>query len=203
MIFLQVSLNEQGNVALVEAITLLVVTVLLGWWLGRLTFYGRTRTLRQALETGQTRLAECRAASASLWVPPLNVSEPKEVVPTEKVLEKPTPIRTAPALDLALPSVETLIPSTSRTAGDETDDLKILEGIGPRLEELLHEAGIKTFTTLAATLPGRLQEILNGAGPRYQMHDPTTWPDQARFAAEGRWAELRAWQLELTKEKIK
>ena len=39
-----------------------------------------------------------------------------------------------------------------------------------------------------------LQEILDAAGPKYQMHNPKTWPDQADLAAKGRWKELKEYQ---------
>jgi len=42
-----------------------------------------------------------------------------------------------------------------------------------------------------------LKGILADAGKRYQMHDPTTWPDQASLAAEGKWEELKTLQDEL------
>ncbi|MBL7806303.1 MAG: hypothetical protein JNN28_00715, partial [Saprospiraceae bacterium] len=77
------------------------------------------------------------------------------------------------------------------------DDLKIVEGIGPKIEELLHNAGIKTWEALAATAVDRIKEILDAAGPSYQIHDPGTWPQQAGLAAEGKWDELKKWQDEL------
>ena len=77
------------------------------------------------------------------------------------------------------------------------DDLKIVEGIGPKIEELLHEAGIFTFDELAATEPSRIRKILNAAGPRFKMHDPETWPAQAAMAAAGKWDELMDWQEKL------
>lgn len=75
---------------------------------------------------------------------------------------------------------------------DGTDDLTRLEGIGPKICALLHAAGIHTFEQLAAASVARLAEILRAAGPRFRMHDPASWPSQARLAAEGRWAELDA-----------
>lgn len=81
------------------------------------------------------------------------------------------------------------------------DDLKIVEGIGPKIEELLNNAGIKTFAQLASTSVARLNEILEAAGPRYQMHDPGTWPQQSGLANEGKWTELKVLQDELNKGK--
>ena len=74
------------------------------------------------------------------------------------------------------------------------DDLKAVEGIGPKIEELLHKAGIKTWRALSETPVGRIQEILDAAGPKYALAVPGTWPKQAGLAADGRWDELQALQ---------
>jgi len=74
------------------------------------------------------------------------------------------------------------------------DDLKKIEGIGPKIAELMTKGGIATFADMAAAAPEKLKEILTEAGSRYQMHDPTTWPDQAKLAAEGKWDELTTLQ---------
>ena len=74
------------------------------------------------------------------------------------------------------------------------DDLKAIEGIGPKIEELLHNAGIRTWRQLSETPVTRIQEILTAAGPRYQLADPGTWPQQALLAAEGKWDELKELQ---------
>jgi predicted flap endonuclease-1-like 5' DNA nuclease len=81
---------------------------------------------------------------------------------------------------------------TTKSAGK--DDLKIIEGIGPKIATLLSEAGITTFSELASTGPEKISEILSDAGSRYKMHDPTTWPQQAALAAEGKWEELKVLQ---------
>ena len=77
------------------------------------------------------------------------------------------------------------------------DDLKKIEGIGPKIAQLLNDAGIMTFSQLADTSADRVREILEAAGSRYKMHDPTTWGQQSQMAAEGKWSELKAWQDEL------
>ncbi|MCB0633880.1 MAG: hypothetical protein KDD15_29315 [Lewinella sp.] len=76
----------------------------------------------------------------------------------------------------------------------DPNDLKIVEGIGPKIEGLLHDAGIKTWADLAATSVDRLKEILGDAGERYRLADPTTWPKQAELAAAGKWDELKEYQ---------
>lgn len=78
-----------------------------------------------------------------------------------------------------------------------TDDLKQIEGIGPKIEKLLNAAGIHTFARLSETSVEALETLLNNAGPRFQIHNPGTWPRQAALAYEGRWEELEKWQQEL------
>ena len=77
------------------------------------------------------------------------------------------------------------------------NDLKIVEGIGPKIEGLLHKGGIKTWAALAAAQVSRIQEILDAAGDRYRIHDPSTWPYQASLADEGKWEDLEKLQEEL------
>lgn len=77
------------------------------------------------------------------------------------------------------------------------DDLKKIEGIGPKIEGLLNAANIHTFVDLSNASPERLRAILVEAGSRFQMHDPSTWAAQAKLAAEGKWDELKQWQDEL------
>lgn len=74
------------------------------------------------------------------------------------------------------------------------DDLTIIEGIGPKTEELLFNAGITTYGQLSATGVQQLKNILADAGPRFSMHDPGAWPAQALLAANGEWPELKAYQ---------
>jgi predicted flap endonuclease-1-like 5' DNA nuclease len=82
------------------------------------------------------------------------------------------------------------------------DDLKIVEGIGPKIEGLLFEAGIFTFEQLSHTEVAAIKKILDKAGTRYQMHNPATWPSQAALARDDKWDELKKWQAELNKGRI-
>ncbi len=81
--------------------------------------------------------------------------------------------------------------------GKKATDLKIIEGIGPKIEEVLKDAGIEDWSALAAAEPGNLKDILEEAGDQYRMHNPYTWPLQARLAAAGRWDEFKTYQEEL------
>lgn len=77
------------------------------------------------------------------------------------------------------------------------DDLKVIEGIGPKIAELLTAGGIATFNQLATAEPSRIQAILVSGGPRFALADPTSWPAQAKLAASGHWDELTALQSKL------
>lgn len=76
----------------------------------------------------------------------------------------------------------------------QRDDLRVIEGIGPKIEEVLFSNGIQTYRDLAVTSVDRIREILATAGSRYTMHNPGTWSAQANLAANGEWENLKAYQ---------
>ena len=74
------------------------------------------------------------------------------------------------------------------------NDLTVVEGIGPKIMDLFHNNGIKTFAQLAsATLP-QMRAILESGGSRFRIANPSTWAKQAALAAENKWAELKKLQ---------
>ncbi|MCR1025235.1 50S ribosomal protein L21 [Cellulophaga baltica] len=79
-------------------------------------------------------------------------------------------------------------------ATDKADDLKKVEGIGPKIAETLVAAGISTFAELAKTDAAKISEIIAEVRGN---HVTDTWPAQAKLAAEGKWDELKKWQDEL------
>jgi len=79
----------------------------------------------------------------------------------------------------------------------EYDDLKIIEGIGPKIEVLLNNANIYTWKKLSKTGIGELKRLLKAGGSVYEAHEPNTWPEQASLAANWSWTELEALQAEL------
>lgn len=79
----------------------------------------------------------------------------------------------------------------------EFDDLKVIEGIGPKIEVLLNNANIYTWKKLSKTGIGELKRILKAGGSIYETHDPSTWPEQASLAVNWNWTELEALQAEL------
>ena len=77
----------------------------------------------------------------------------------------------------------------------EPDDLKKIEGVGPKVSSLLNQAGIFTFQQMVDTGALKLESILDEAG--LQMINADTWPEQAKLAAAGDWDALEALQDEL------
>lgn len=77
------------------------------------------------------------------------------------------------------------------------NDLKIVEGIGPKIEGLFNAAGITTWKDLAEAPIEKLQAILDGGGENYAIHNPSTWGKQALLAYEGKWEELKSWKAGL------
>ena len=82
----------------------------------------------------------------------------------------------------------------AKKATAKADDLKKVEGIGPKIAETLAEAGITTFAELAKTDAAKISEIIAGVRGN---HVTDTWPAQAQLAADGKWDELKKWQDEL------
>lgn len=80
----------------------------------------------------------------------------------------------------------------------QPDDLERIEGIGPKISSVLQAAGITTFAQLADMDPDRINEILQQADPKLpSLADSSTWPQQAKLAASGKWAALERWQERL------
>jgi len=146
-----------------------------------------------AAEAGETAEPTEQPASTE----PLVVHTPDEVafiapvsresmIPISELGNPPTP-PAAPEAE-AEPFVVVAVTDGPR------DDLKIVEGIGPKIEQLLFKAGVTTYGQLAATSVQQLKDILVDAGSRYAMHDPGTWSAQALLAANGEWENLKAYQ---------
>jgi predicted flap endonuclease-1-like 5' DNA nuclease len=99
------------------------------------------------------------------------------------------------------------IPATAYTETEtnfpkKTDNLEIIEGIGPKIAGLLIDAGITTFGQLANTPTDDIKAILTKAGPRYRLADCSTWPQQSQLAADGNRDALKKLQGELRAGKM-
>mgnify|MGYP000235538884 FL=1 len=63
------------------------------------------------------------------------------------------------------------------------DDLKVINGIGPKMEKLLNEAGIFTYLQLSKAAIKDLTPILEAAGPRFKTQNPADWKKEAKKLA--------------------
>lgn len=98
---------------------------------------------------------------------------------------------------------ESAAPAPARAATEKTkapvapgsDDLKVIEGIGPKIAGVLQQAGITTFAQLAEASAERLTEIMQEA--KLRLANPETWAEQSALAAAGKWDELKELQARL------
>lgn len=98
------------------------------------------------------------------------------------------------APSLHVKNVSSSTSSHDKQNDNEHDDLKKIEGIGPKIEELLNKAGITTFKALMECSSTTIKDLLDAAGPQYRMHNPDTWPHQAKMAFKGEWEKLAEYQ---------
>jgi len=128
--------------------------------------------------------------------------KPEPTIVTEVVTPKPEPT----------PVVETVVPKPAPTATKKTSEkkkkkkkkaltpvkaLQKVDGIGPKIASLLVEAGINGLADLSVAPLPKIQEVLDAAGARYRIADPTTWPKQAAFGAKDDWDGMKEYQATL------
>jgi ribosomal protein L30 len=147
------------------------------------------KTTKRASRTAVTqKLAEEHAAPASVKA---SAARPTA---TQKLVEEPTVQAGNPAVTQELVE-EPAAQAETPTVPEATDDLEVIEGIGPKIAGVLREAGIGSFADLAATGTERLAEILQEANLR--LASPETWAEQAKLAAAGDFDELKQLQERL------
>lgn len=167
-----------------------LISALLGYLLGRLNNNANVQAIGNT--SLQSDLEDCRKHSASLNAKISDLELQLSKAKQQSVQSF--------ASNQSASSFETLIPFDSELAKSifgktiKQNDLKIVEGIGPKIEELYHEAGIKTWKELSETALEKSEKILNSGGERFAIHNPSTWAKQALLAYEGKWKELKDWQ---------
>jgi predicted flap endonuclease-1-like 5' DNA nuclease len=84
------------------------------------------------------------------------------------------------------PSIERIQQSVARkTDPGKPDDLTLLEGIGPKIQEALYAGGITTFAQIAQMTPEALEEMVKVKGKVRMVGDAATWPRQAQYLVLG------------------
>lgn len=142
-----------------------------------------------------------KAAVVEAFVPPSNAAKPKtDAIETSPAVKTPSTVKAAPAAEkaasvaapmagnVAKPSLE----DKNRPAGiakpAAVDDLKLISGVGPKIEGTLHELGIFTFGQVASWKKAEREWVdgyLNFKG-RIERDD---WVKQAKALAKGGVAE--------------
>ena len=132
-----------------------------------------------------------------LWWLWERLSEKDEAAPIEIEALSPEPAVETPAVEAEAEEVagEIELETKAPEPPVEPDDLKRIEGIGPKLSSVLQEAGVMTYAQLAAASPDQLEQILEASDPRLlRLAKPASWPEQAALAATGEWEALEALQ---------
>ncbi|SDD68292.1 Predicted 5' DNA nuclease, flap endonuclease-1-like, helix-3-turn-helix (H3TH) domain [Pricia antarctica] len=121
----------------------------------------------------------------------------------KKLIAKPSGSGNVSSSLAAAPTTKAMLTAfdaaAAKTAFGKTiiqDDLKVVEGIGPKIAEMFHGAGITTWKALSETSVASCQDIVNSGGDRYKVHESASWPMQAKMCYEGKWKELFRWQDE-------
>ena len=130
------------------------------------------------------------------------VAKVAEVPAAAPVAAAPAPAPTpAPAPAAKVAEVPSIDLKAARAAGftiKNADDLTVIEGIGPKINELFKNAGLKTFAQVAAASVPQMRKILDDGGSRFRIANPGTWAQQAALAAANKWTELKKLQDELS-----
>ncbi len=161
----------------------------------------------------KTDAPAAQASKAKKAAAPKKQAQKKEAPKAEAPkAEAPAAPKKEVAPKTAAPKAETKVTETTSTPhvtpniggsttempkGIKMNDLTAVEGIGPKIAETLVAAGIDTWEKLGNTMASKIKEVLDAAEGNFAAHDPATWPTQAKMAAEGKWALLKAWQDKL------
>jgi large subunit ribosomal protein L17 len=129
------------------------------------------------------------------------VEEPAVVETVAEVIEDEPAVEAVAEVVDETPAVEesAVVETVAEVEPDvvnvEADDLKIVEGIGPKIAEAFADAGVTTFAQVAEMSPEAMNEIITGAG--ISSKNTETWAKQAEMARDGKMDELKVWQDEL------
>ena len=187
---INVASEETGIPAWVWPVLVLMLGFLVWWWLRKPAGEVPTPFLSERPDNKPSPSVFSITTQAPSATPGLKT-------PIHKVSHGPTP-RPVTAESPALPDLEEdrdqPLPAVPPMFV-KPDDLTIVEGIGPKINQVLHAAGIQSLSQLSDSDVVQLKEILIAAGLR--LADPTTWPQQARLAAAGDLETLKALQASL------
>lgn len=160
----------------------------------------RKRTKQEtAALNAQTNALKVAVAAARRPLPPEEPSarDKARVASLEKVAARvPALLKELAALRELVANEESArtLPQPKPLRPKAANDLKMVDGIGPKIAEHLNKHGLRTWGDVARAKPEELKKVLREAGDRFHMHDPSSWPKQCRLMVEDRWEELHKYQ---------
>jgi len=169
-------------------------------------YLGKDHTVHAKIDG---RVAYTKGKKNRTYVSIIPLENGEALVPAKPIKQKAqkpiTPVAPAVPTTPVAPAepVAKADPSAKAKSGDKIsfdgkkyapDDFTIVEGIGPKISELLKAGGLATWIDLANAKVDKLKGILDEAGPRYRVHKPDTWPKQSQMVVDGKWDELKKYQ---------
>ena len=180
---------------------------LIGWLLNRCMCKCCCKPSANQLTTSApAKLADVPAVPAAQASSPAASPAPAMVAPTVKTAA-PVPAATSKAAPKVAtpktaPKVATVVDlAAAKKAGfalKNANDLTVIEGIGPKINELFNNAGVKTIAQLSKQTILQMRKVLDDGGSRFRIANPSTWGQQAALAAENKWNELKKLQDNLS-----
>lgn len=187
---------------------------LIGWLLNRFMCKCCCKLPANQLNTSATATPSTTAAPAKLADVPAPAAKASSPVaaPASKPVSTPAPSASsaataAPATPKAAPKpaaskvADVIDLTAAKKAGfalKNANDLTVVEGIGPKINELFNNAGVKTFAQLAKQSVAQMRKVLDDGGSRFRIANPSTWAQQAALAADNKWDELKKLQDNLS-----
>ena len=129
------------------------------------------------------------------WLVGRMIGSAAPVVTAAPVFSAP-PVAPPPPVAAAAPVAVIDVAAAKRAGFVVTgwDNFEVIEGIGPKIANLLRTNGVTSFAQLAGMSRPAIQAILDKGGERFKLAVPETWAEQAALAAANRWSDLRGLQ---------
>lgn len=165
------------------------ICAILGYLLGRL-FGGNDEECQGEVATLKAELDACKGRELAL-------TSSMSTLETDLESVKASLATSFSAASVALVSFDAAAAKAVFGKKVKENDLTLVEGIGPKIQELFHNHGVNTWKALSECSIEKCQTVLNSGGDRFKIHKPGTWPKQAELAYQGKWEALLKWQDEL------
>ena len=176
---------------------------LIGWLLNRFMCKCCCKPPANQINTSASVPSTPVAPAKLVDVPATKVSAPAPAMATPVAkAATPAPASTPTTTPKPAPKMTTVIDlAAAKKAGfalKNANDLTVVEGIGPKINELFNNADVKTFAQLAKQTAPQMRKVLDDGGSRFRIANPSTWAQQAALAADNKWDELKKLQDNLS-----